>query len=84
MQCVIVQCVANGWGQFFFIRFQAVNTIQAWPTTSGLNLVVTDLFLDGAPPELELNDKLGFDLKGQLRVVRTPEDPATGTGATCF
>ena len=67
--------------QFFFIRFQAVNTIRAWAREDGMNLAVSDLLLDGAPPELEINEKLQFDLKGQLRVIRTPESAATGEGA---
>mmetsp|Transcript_10293 Transcript_10293/g.19476 ORF Transcript_10293/g.19476 Transcript_10293/m.19476 type:complete len:246 (-) Transcript_10293:282-1019(-) len=56
--------------QFLFVNFQAVNTIQAWAVHDGMNLAVSDLLLEGAPPELELNEKLAFDLKGQMRVKR--------------
>lgn len=52
------------------MNFQAVNTIQAWAVHDGMNLAVSDLLLEGAPPELELNEKLAFDLKGQMRVKR--------------
>ena len=54
--------------QFLWVEFQAENVIKAWPTSNGMNLLVSDLVLQGLPPDLDLNNKLRFELKGQLKV----------------
>eukprot|EP00242_Pyramimonas_sp_CCMP2087_P016440 CAMPEP_0198200440 /NCGR_PEP_ID=MMETSP1445-20131203/3450_1 /TAXON_ID=36898 /ORGANISM="Pyramimonas sp., Strain CCMP2087" /LENGTH=206 /DNA_ID=CAMNT_0043870511 /DNA_START=463 /DNA_END=1083 /DNA_ORIENTATION=- len=56
--------------QLLFFTFVAENTLKAWSTPSGMNLTVLDLVLSGVPDSLDLNNKLRFDLKGQLRVKR--------------
>lgn len=54
--------------QFLWVEFQAENMIRAWATPNGMNLVVSELFLRGLPPDLDINSKLKFELKGQLTV----------------
>ena len=62
----------SGWlSQFLWVEFQAENMIRAWATPNGMNLVVSDLLLRGLPPDLDLNNKLKFELKGQLTVSDT-------------
>eukprot|EP00238_Polyblepharides_amylifera_P001514 CAMPEP_0196571946 /NCGR_PEP_ID=MMETSP1081-20130531/2078_1 /TAXON_ID=36882 /ORGANISM="Pyramimonas amylifera, Strain CCMP720" /LENGTH=187 /DNA_ID=CAMNT_0041889093 /DNA_START=255 /DNA_END=818 /DNA_ORIENTATION=- len=57
--------------RLLFVEFRAVNTIQCWSVPSGLNLKIDDLVLEGAPPEMDLNNKIKFETRGQLRVVRS-------------
>lgn len=63
--------------QFFWIQFQAVNTIQAWAEPECMRIKITDLRLEGTPPELDLNRKLLFNLDGELKVIR-PKSGASG------
>jgi len=53
--------------QFFWITFTAHTTLSAWVNQEdALCIQVGDLQLDGAPPELDLNNKLLLTLNGKM------------------